>query len=270
MEVPMKTLWKGHANPRVGLGMILAAVCAALFFTACPLSESPETEIPDLSGYWFAENISVPSESGPVSGRGLAIIENGSIKFLSFNLQGDQLAGMRGTYTNNEDTMTVQVAATYDTEKQNWIDETSTDVIPYTLVNNVLTMDIPGPSDSTITVPFTKIAAPLRPDVWIGTWSGTWGTNDGTAEATLQGEGSFMFSFNGTMGGNPMSLTQTGIWQIVTYSNTYYLLIHITYQAINPEPAVVDFYGLTKATLSSNNTHATIETSMGPLELTKQ
>lgn len=70
----MKTLWKGHANPRVGLGMILAAVCAALFFTACPLSESPETEIPDLSGYWFADNISVPSESGPVSGRGLAII----------------------------------------------------------------------------------------------------------------------------------------------------------------------------------------------------
>ncbi|WP_304240013.1 hypothetical protein [Gracilinema caldarium] len=265
----MKTLWKGHANPRVGLGMILAAVCAALFFTACPWSESPETEIPDLSGYWFAENISVPSESGPVSGRGLAIIENGSIKFLSFNLQGDQLAGMRGTYTNNEDTMTVQVAATYDTEKQNWIDETSTDVIPYTLVNNVLTMDIPGPSDSTITVPFTKIAAPLRPDVWIGTWSGTWGTNEGTATATLQGDGSFMFSFD--LGDDQIiDFLQTGFWQVITFSNTNYLVLHITNQTINPEPAVVDFYGLTKATLSSNNTHATIETSMGNLELTKQ
>lgn len=265
----MKTLWKGHANPRVGLGMILAAVCAALFFTACPLSESPETEIPDLSGYWFADNISVPSESGPVSGRGLAIIENGSIKFLSFNLQGDQLAGMRGTYTNNEDTMTVQVAANYDTQKQNWIDETSTDVIPYTLVNNVLTMDIPGPSDSTITVPFTKIAAPLRPDVWVGTWSGTWGTNDGTAEATLQGEGSFMFSFD--LGDDQtIDFLQTGIWQVITFSNTNYLVLHITNQTINSEPAVVDFYGLTKATLSSNNTHATIETSMGNLELTKQ
>jgi hypothetical protein len=262
----MKTLWKGHANPRVGLGMILAAVCAALFFTACPLSESPETEIPDLSGYWFADNISVPSESGPVSARGLAIIQNSSIEFLAFTSEGDQIEGMRGTYTNNETTMTVQVAATYD--NQNWIAETSTDVIPYTLVNNVLTMDIPGPSDSTITVPFTKIAAPLRPDVWVGTWSGTWGTNDGTAEATLQGDGSFMFSFDANSD-TTIDFLQTGVWQVITYGTTNYMLNHITQQEANSQSQDVDYYGLTKATLSSNNTHATIETSNGLLELDK-
>lgn len=177
----MKTLWKSHNNSRGGIGMGLAAVCTALFFTACALSESPVTKISDLSGYWFAENISVPSESGPVSGRGLAIIENGSIKFLVFSLPEDQLAGIRGAYTINENTMTVQVTATYDRQRQNWIAGTSTDVIPYTLVNDVLTMDIPGPGDSTITVRFTKIAAPFRPTAWSGNWSGTWGTNDGTA-----------------------------------------------------------------------------------------
>jgi len=262
----MKTLWKGHANPRVGLGMILAAVCAALFFTACPFSESPETEIPDLSGYWFAENISVPSESGPVSGRGLAIIENGSIKFLSFNLQGDQLAGMRGTYTNDEDTMTVQVAATYD--NQNWIAETSTDVIPYTLVNNVLTMDIPGPGDSTITVPFTKIAAPVRPTAWSGNWSGTWGDNVGTVAGTLQDNGSFMFSFDF---GNDQTIdfSQAGFWQVFSFSNTYYWLVNITYQEIDSVSGDVDYYGLTTLTLTSDR-HGIIETPGGNLDLTKQ
>lgn len=259
----MKTLWKGHANPWVGLGMILTAVCAALFFTACPLSESPDTN-PDLSGYWFADNISVPGDPGSESRRRLAIIRNDSIQILAFVMGGDQVEGMRGTYTNNETTMTVQVAATYNQETKEWTDETSNDVITYTLENNVLTMDIPGPNGSPITVPFAKIAAPVRPTDWVGSWSGIYnnysGVNIGDVTATLQADGSFNFIFNA------MSFTQTGFWHVITYNNTYYLLNYITQEGSSP----VDYYVLTMATLSSNNTHATIEGTFGVLELDKQ
>lgn len=264
----MKTLWKGHANPRVGLGMILAAVCAALLFTACPLFESPEPAIPDLSGYWFAENVSVMIESEQASVNGLAIIQNGSIEFLGFTLDGDQIAGMRGTYTNTRDTMTVQVAANYD--NGSWTAETSTEAVPFTLVNNVLTMDIPGSGDSTVTVPFVKVAAPSRPAAWVGSWSGTWGDNEGTAAATLQANGGFEFAFDGTINGNPVSLIQTGVWQMFVYGETNYMLNHITEQTFNDQSSVVDFYGLTVASLDAEQTHATIETSMGLLELVKQ
>ncbi len=266
----MKTLWKGHADPRVGLGMILAAVCGAFLFTACPLSESPKPEVPDLSGYWFAEVVSVPINSEPVPMRGLAIIQNGSIEFLGFSLDGDQSVGMRGTYTNTLDTMTVQVAANYDSVNQNWTPEASTEAVPFTLVTNVLTLGIPGPNDSTLTIPFVKIAAPSRPAAWAGSWSGTWGDYQGTANAILQTGGSFEFNFNGTVNNEPLSLSQTGVWQMIAYGSTNYMLNHITHQTVNTESADVDYYGLTVTVLSSNNTHTTIETSRGNLELDKQ
>ncbi|WP_304223560.1 hypothetical protein [Gracilinema caldarium] len=265
----MKTLWKGHANPRVGLGMILAAVCAALLFTACPLFESPEPEIPDLSGYWFAENVSVMIESEQVSVKGLAIIQNGSIEFLAFELDGDHIAGMRGTYSNTDEEMTVQVNANFDPNSANWSAETSTEHIPFTLVNNVLTMDIPGPNDNTMRGSFTKIAAPSRPAAWVGNWSGTWAAKPGAA-AILQADGSFEFSFNGTMNSSSIYLIQTGVWQLIVYGDTNYLLNHITHQTINTESADVDFYGLTVASLNTEQTQATIETSLGLLVLDKQ
>ncbi|MCA1951115.1 MAG: hypothetical protein LDL24_11120 [Treponema sp.] len=57
---------------------------------------------------------------------------------------------------------------------------------------------------------------------------------------------------------------------MLVYGDTNNMFNHITEQTVNDEPAAVDFYGLTVAYLSTEQTHATIETPIGNLELDKQ
>lgn len=264
----MKTLWKGHAIPLGWFGLILSAVYALFLFLSCPLSESPNT-IPELNGYWFAEEVSVELDPGqdPVDCRVLAIIQSTTIEFLVFSDDGDQLAGMRGTYTKTSDVLNISVTANYNPGSKGWDTSSSQDTMPYELGETTLVLDINGPNDTPLTITFTRIGAPARPAGWIGSWSGTWGGEEGAA-ATLSGNGAFVFHFGGQLNNNSIDLTQTGTWTVLTAFGNTYFFIHITSMEVDGDQADVDFYGLCNATLT--DTHATIVTSNGNMEFDKQ
>jgi hypothetical protein len=244
---------------------LIIAITCTLFLAACDLFKfNKEASPPDLSGYWLAPDVLIEDGESSYTVRALTRFQSGSIEFLVFTEGGDQLAGMRGTYTNTIDTLSISVASTYDSDESEWVSAPSQKDMLLSVNGATCSLVMDGDNDETLTVNFMKIDTPDQPAAWVGEWEGTWGEQSGTADIILGEDGSFDFAFDGT----EFDLAQSGTWGVVTTSTATFIFTHITQQTINTVTGSADFYGLCEAVLEDDDS-ATVTTSMGDLVLEK-
>ena len=208
---------------RTAAALLLGVVLLAA--SGCGWGTLPDTELPDLEGWWWAPGLVIAPEETIDA---VLTVEGDRYEYLLFS--GELLDGSnRGTFVLTGETINVTVEQEWDVALGQWVSAPGPIVIPYEVAGNTIGMSVPDENGGTFEVTLAKANWPAVDVSLVGTWYEI----EGFMDVTLGGDGAYTAVI-------PEVSSQDGTWAVVGTGEAARMLVRV--ETENGLP--VDYYEL--------------------------